>query len=892
MELEADLKAGRFGYLRTILETIEGADPVSHGQALTFLQWGEPSTLPEQLRRQQTVLPRCSMAVAHLPSSLIRPGTGYEVKPIAAELLLRIGRLLDAVLELPGDDLLPRPIALAVRTLPVNGLDAAELEIALDALGEEPQLLIRRVLTIEDELLDPVGESLLAATGWAAAYRRHPMEVQRSLTHGQLQVRRWALELLARFGTDPLPWASAITAAAVGPSKTEGRAAESLVLKVGGAAAPWLLDFLNAPQAHARARAAELLALVGGAGIRGTLETRQRSDRSFKVRQAIDKALEGLEDDSAASLDELRSRVEPLADERILVEPLSELARQRFRALFQPEIDSTEAPESSVRQALDEALLAIPPSLIEQALAAIQQPDPWIAPFPPLLDAFSRSLLRLDDPHFAAFITAPGVSLAHSLRAFAVLGFVPRQVAVYDMEVIVEALPVLAGDHMDRLRWLAEAFKSIGIDPLLLGRLHMEQGNLEQVFAWGEATQRYFLEYPEVLEEALNLRPSPRGWDTRTDFFREQRRLQALKLMVGMPSLPPRWLDALREIALSGKVREGALARRIVEIHGLDVVRIVEALRHPTPRRRCAAASWLGELVARGHAQALSLESALKEALHAETNDAACRALHCAMAHLDQTAAAFATLTPGELEQEANVGLSRKLPKELDGFPLEDLPVQRWGSAAGASAGKPVPPSVVRWLAVLAIQIKKVQPTAFLEERVDLLEAGASSELGAHLLRAWMQHDVYVEPFTEAVKDRMRDEQEICFESEGLWERLESEHSKTPKGSSMPFKGLLGLVALTATGAIAEDVRHYLTTWYGYRHAQCKVLLETLIQIADPAALGVIYIAAQTVKTKSIREAARQLLESAAAAKDCTVEQLVEAPAGASGPIRYSRKRR
>jgi hypothetical protein len=418
------------------------------------------------------------------------------------------------------------------------------------------------------------------------------------------------------------------------------------------------------------------------------------------------------------------------------------------------------------------------------------------------------------------------------------------------------------------LRELGLLFNAAGLDASALGRTRLDP-TWSALFRWEpETTWPYFLEHPDLLEEALEIGVRAHRPD---DFFwryqRTQRRALAYEVLATFPQLPEQFEEFCWDAALGTVKVERRLAQKVLTRAPDRQDRLLAALANSKQDVRLAAADWLGQL---GDRAAIA---PLKKALAKEKADLARGALMRALERLGASVEEF--LDRAALAKEAAKGLQKGVPEELRFLPFDELPAVHW-----RDSGDEVSRDVLTWLIVQAHKLKTPEPSASLRCYAGYFRRDEAEQLGHLVLDAWIAEDSQLPDRAGAEKKARELVGQLTGITGGIsaqdkfYQAMLDEALRLPVGSAIKQKGVLAVAAACCGGRAAAPVEKYVRQWYGQRTAQCKALLQMLAWIDHPAAIQVLLAIAKRFRTRSIREEAERLVGELAERRDWTIDEL------------------
>src|SRR5262249_23013474 len=141
-----------------------------------------------------------------------------------------------------------------------------------------------------------------------------------------------------------------------------------------------------------------------------------------------------------------------------------------------------------------------------------------------------------------------------------------------------------------------------------------------------------------------------------------------------------------------------------------------------------AAAQWLADL--RYRAAIPALRTALAKEKSEIVKDELIKALETLGVNIEEL------FDLGALDNEAEKGLKKGVPTDLEWFPFEQLPSVRW-----MDSGKPVPPEIVKWFLVQGCRLGNAEANPTLRRYCSLFQKQDREKLGRFVLEAWIAKD-------------------------------------------------------------------------------------------------------------------------------------------------------
>ncbi|MFG6444736.1 DUF4132 domain-containing protein [Microbacterium sp. P07] len=434
--------------------------------------------------------------------------------------------------------------------------------------------------------------------------------------------------------------------------------------------------------------------------------------------------------------------------------------------------------------------------------------------------------------------------------------------------------------QIDDLRAVAEACARVGIPDAVdaVGALGIQYSTVKPAAAWA-----FYVEHPEHLESALKgiVLGDASRWGV------DERRARAFSILEAAPFLDPRVLPIVADVALGTGKTFRRRAQALLARHGDARPLAEQGLRDTRAVVRAASARWLAAL------GETASNDALIAAAAAERNDTARAALISALEKLGADTSAY--LSPEALQKEAARGLKRASSK-LDWFPFAAAPTVRWAD------GSPVAPDVVRWWIFFAHKLNDPDGRGILALYLGRLHSDDAGALGRFVLDAWIAQDTQ-HPSQEAARafarsaaparhqslqDRLATarqrgqsphldwlEEQAAIPLERHLEDVYREHIGLYLATAASDKGLLALTVAMPGADLAHSALSYLKTHKG-RRSQAESLVVACGANGEPAALQVVLSVARRFAMASVRESARELVESIAEDRGWTMDQLAD----------------
>ena len=428
------------------------------------------------------------------------------------------------------------------------------------------------------------------------------------------------------------------------------------------------------------------------------------------------------------------------------------------------------------------------------------------------------------------------------------------------------------------LRELAAVFRAVGLDDRMIGRRMLSTSRYEispfsdsdPITIWP-----YFAERLDLFEEALGL-SQPIERSNYPTYYSGDIRPNAFATLKLFPQLPPKFVQPLWDMALGSAKTERPLAQDCLENFPNREERIVAALSSRQQDARLAAAQWLGNL--RYTPAIPKLRTALAKEKSESVKDELIKTLEILGVKLEDL------LDIEKLDQGAEKGLKKGIPKELNWFPFEQLPTVRW-----ADSGKQVSSTILQWFIVQAHRLKTAEAGPTLRRYCSLFHPEDREKLGMFVLETWIAKDTTPKYTSDqAAKEAQNIARQTAlyarqypqyypdFNEERAYQSNFNRLLIEPEGSQTATKGILSVSGACCSSKAAPIVQRYVKQWYGYRGAQSKALLQVLAWIDQPLATQVVLSIANRFRTKGIQEEAMRLCHMLAERKGWTIDELAD----------------
>ncbi len=424
------------------------------------------------------------------------------------------------------------------------------------------------------------------------------------------------------------------------------------------------------------------------------------------------------------------------------------------------------------------------------------------------------------------------------------------------------------------LRELAAVFETVGLPNRTIGKQLLNSNRYAiSPLQRGSVIWPYFSERLELLEEALGLRQLANEGQDRF-FWESERRKNAFEILKLFPHPPARFVPLLWDIALGRGKTERPQAQECLESFPNKEEKIIAALASRQQDARSAAAEWLAEL---RHKEAIpALKAAFAKEKSEPVKDQLIKALEVLGISLEEL------LDRDKLDQEAEQGLKKGIPKVLEWFPFAQLPAVRW-----SDSGNEVPATVLQWFLVQSCRLGNAEAGPILRRYCSLIRKDDREALGKFILESWIAMDtkpLYTAEQAAAEAQKFARHAAISaqnypkyypdFNEERFYQATFNRLLTQPEGSQTSTKGILAVAGACCGGDAAPIVHRYVKQWYGYRGAQSKALLQVLAWIEHPNAIQVVLSVANRFRTKGIQEEAMRLCNMLAERKGWTFNQL------------------
>lgn len=336
----------------------------------------------------------------------------------------------------------------------------------------------------------------------------------------------------------------------------------------------------------------------------------------------------------------------------------------------------------------------------------------------------------------------------------------------------------------------------------------------------------------------------------------------------------------LYDLALGSAKSERREAQDALENFPGKETRIIAALANGKAETRTVAAQWIMRL---NYIDALPQ---LEKAVASEKNDVVKGALLDTLQKFGQPVEKY--LDRAALSKEASKSLSKGLPKDLEWFPWEAMPIVQWSDNA-----EQVPVDVLKLFLAQSVKQKSPEPNAVLRKFCAMFEDRAREQFGQYVLEAWMREDTRPISSDEAMQRAKQHASSLFqlmqsmpqyFQNSPNLGKSEAEllaaslpgFLRQPAGSAIASKGVLAVAAACASERAAARVWRYLKEYYGTRAAHGKALIAMLAWIDHPSATQLMLSVGNRFRTKSFQEEAIRQAEALAERKGWTLAELAD----------------
>ncbi len=763
---------------------------------------------------------------------------------------------------------------------------ASHVTAMIAASGEDPSLLVSGPFFYEDAQ----GKSQVSRWTNTPYSHFHCLEGFPELVLSSTEIVRPAfsqkdagsraavLRALDSLKINPDPFTQEIALLAVSGSKEVREAAAPLITSRFSLFKSLLESHAEKGSSDERYHAVRLLARIGGAESRAFLSSRLNTEKASKVADALKEALAdpvtsqhsgGVGDFELPEIPE----VSPNA-------PLDKKVLEDLRARV-AEAERTVAQQFAHNQFAKNAGWTRTPVAPETADRLYEALQNFVVTkdsrFPYFLDSQA-----VDNQLLFNYPVPLEFELIHLLRWCLLLSAGPNgTVGVIDTALnyrwrtVTLTYQRIHKKEID-LRQFAAVHRAVGLPDDVIGRQILESNRYFSspfINADPNKVWPYFAERPELLDEAFcfikkeEKQPYANLWES-------EKRQNAFNVLKGFPRPPARYLSMLWDIALGSSKTERPLAQECLAAVPNKEEKIVAALSSRQQDARQSAAQWLGQL---NYKEAIpALKTALTKEKSEGVKDELIKTLEMLGVKLEEL------LDRDKLDQEAEKGLKKGIPKDLEWFPFAQLPSVTW-----EDSGKPVGTEIIHWFLLQGFKLKNAEANPTLRRYFSLIRKDEREKLGRFVMEAWIAEDTKPKYTPEQAASKAQLEaQQIAsyashypqyypnFDQERAYQTAYNRFLTEPEGSQTATKGILAVAGACCGADAAPIVHRYVKQWYGYRSAQCKALLQVLAWIEHPSATQVVLSVANRFRTKGIQEEAMRLCQLLADRKGWTLDEL------------------
>jgi hypothetical protein len=721
--------------------------------------------------------------------------------------------------------------------------------------------------------------------GFSGLVSRYPDIVRQALAQSNSMARAHALTALHALEVPVAPFVEEIAALAVSGSKEVREAAEPILKAHFAAIRPLIEAKAAKASSDERFHSVRLLARLGGAEARAFLAERLEAEKPGKVADALRDLLADAKPREAGEADAPEDfGLQPVPDipshaplDRKVLEDLR-ACMDEFERRAAEEFANNEWAKKQKRTRTPVAKDAAERFYNELQDFQVTADKGWLP--------FDYSYAWKSFKVVQNFAAHPSFELIHLVRWCLLLagrqknpttGTWQRWDINYGWSPKIQDYQHSRKRPID-LRQLAAAFRAIGLNENLIGYSILRQNSYAPspfLLSDPDAIWPYFAERPHLIEECLGMKPIGES-DSGSFFSDRDLRPNAFAMLKLFPHIPARFLPVLWEIALGASKTERPLARQCLATMPGKEEKIVAAVASKQQDTRLAAVEWLTELK---YKPAIP---ALRAALEKEKSEIVRDELIRTLEALGVSVAEL--LDVDRLDQDAENGLKKGIPAELEWFPFARLPAVRW-----ADSGKPVSPKIVEWFLVQGCRLKDAEASPSLRRYCSLFRKDDAETLGRFVLEAWIGKDTKPKYTSDQASALAQQEAASAasiaqrypqyytdFDEQRTYQAAFNRFLVQPEGSQNGTKGILAVSGACCGGDVAPIVHRYVKQWFGYRGAQCKALLQVLAWIDSPSAIQVVLAVANRFRTKGIQEEAMRLCQMLADRKGWTLDELAD----------------
>jgi HEAT repeat protein len=773
------------------------------------------------------------------------------------------------------------------------------LQAMIVAKDEAPSVLVRGALIVQDQQgknqlsrwRQPPYTYFRCLAGLEAAILASPEIVREALQQRDASARAYTLQALMALKVSVEPFRVEIAAMAVSSSKEVREKAEPILKGQFSLFQPLMEKLAETGTSDERFQAVRMLSRIGGDSARAFLSRRLDVEKSAKVREAIREASgEGGQQDDGAGAEDFD--LQPVSDVPVRAPLEKEVLTDLRKCVEEFEKKAAEDfARNKWAQAHNKKRTPVSPAVAERLFDALEdftvkEGQSWQFIELSHWGSASQILFR--------FAGHPKFGLIHVVRWCLLLAGRAKNPNVanwprWSLTYFWWREPLLAYQKARKepidLRELAAVFRTVGLDESIIGEHFLELNRWASSPLFRTEPDRiwpYFAERQELLERALGLKQVIE--ERPAIYYREkEHRENAFSLLKLFPRLPAKFAPLLWELACGSSKVERRLAQEcLASIPGKEQ-KIVAALTSRQQHVRLAAAQWLADL---NYREAVpGLRAALDKEKSEVVKDELIRALEALGVNLEEL------VDLGALDDEAEKGLKKGLPTDLEWFPLEQLPTVRW-----MDSGKSVTPEIVKWFLVQGCRLGNAEASPTLRRYCSLFQKQDREKLGRFVLEAWIAKDTKPKYTAEqaAALAQKETQQTVAivkqhpkyypdFDEPKHYQAVFNRLLIQPEGSQTSTKGILAVAGACCGADAAPIVHRYIKQWFGYRPAQGKALLQVLAWVDHPGAIQVVLAVANRFRTKGIQEEAMRQCELLAERKGWTLDELADRTIPAAG---------
>jgi hypothetical protein len=768
---------------------------------------------------------------------------------------------------------------------PCQALSAELIEAMLEAEGFPKSLLVRAAFgpplqRFGGSPLEPV---FVALNGLAASALRHKQVLLEILNHSDFKQRVYALQLMKRCGVAVEPFAEMLVELAVGSSKQAREQADILLAEAKPVFIPLLKEKIIAGENDERIAAARLLWRWGEESFREFLEQRLAEEKSKKVAQAIRDLLAVPAQNIVPTADDpLRLPELPPIPAHL---PLGAETERAWRECFdQINRGITHVQAANAKNHYAKDLQPVSVAAIQQSFAELAGGKCGCT----LKNIAAALVFKETSAPLKTFWQRPELQQVHLVRFLIQTGGLPPDSEANDRYSLfghwLETFVVVyhrAHPNVG-LREFGAAFTAAGLNSARIGKGLLNRFGAATPYGMTrEQVWPYWVEHLDLLEGAF----APASKDFMQRYYQREARAHAFDALASFPHPLPRLQPLLWDLALGPKSERSQAQQCLVSTPDKHE-RLIAALAAGSAETRFAAAEWLGRLDEK------SAVDPLLAALKREKNEATKGVMLAALEQLGAPVEQF--LDRAGLSKEAEKGLAKGVPADLNWFPFDQLPPAHW-----EDNGKKIDPFILRWWLVQGFKLKNPEPGALLRRYCASLKPSERETLGQFVLEAWIAEDTAPISRVEAEKLAQSHAQSMAHFAQYMYQQAQKNPQgqttaqvpltveqyyaqalpkflRQPKSSAVSSKGILSVAGACVGTAAAPVVNRYLKEWYGQRAAQCRALLQMLAWVEHRTATQLLLAVGSRFRTKSIQEEANAQAQALAERKGWTVAELAD----------------